>query len=68
VQELSTEETAQALDLAEQTVKTRLHRARGLLRRVILQRTEPELPQALPFRGALRPGGESRLERIGGSS
>ena len=49
VQGLSIEETAQALDIAEQTVKTRLHRARGLLKRVILQRTEPELPQALPF-------------------
>jgi len=69
VQELSTEETAQALDLAEQTVKTRLHRARGLLRRVILQRTEPELPQALPF-PAVRCDRVVRavLERIGGSS
>jgi RNA polymerase sigma-70 factor (ECF subfamily) len=32
LEELSTEETAQALGLSEQAVKTRLHRARLLLR------------------------------------
>lgn len=49
VQGLSVEETAGVLDLNEDTVKTRLHRARGLLQRSILDRTEPVLPQALPF-------------------
>jgi RNA polymerase sigma-70 factor (ECF subfamily) len=33
VEELSTAETAECLELTEETVKTRLHRARGLLRR-----------------------------------
>ncbi len=49
VQGLSVEETAEALDLEEATVKTRLHRARALLQRAILDRTEPALARALPF-------------------
>ena len=49
VQGLSIEETAETLDLNTETVKTRLHRARGLLQKSILARTEPALAQALPF-------------------
>jgi RNA polymerase sigma-70 factor (ECF subfamily) len=49
VQELSVEETAQSLDLNEETVKTRLHRARGLLREAILEKLEDALGKALPF-------------------
>ena len=49
VQGLSVEETAETLDLNTETVKTRLHRARGLLQKAILARTEPALARALPF-------------------
>ena len=49
VQGLSVEETAEALEIEEATVKTRLHRARALLQRAILARTEPAVAQALPF-------------------
>ncbi len=49
VQELSTEETAQCLDINEETVKTRLHRARALLRRMLLEELEPSLGNVLPF-------------------
>ena len=49
VQGLSVEETAETLDLNTETVKTRLHRARGLLQKAIIARTEPALARALPF-------------------
>ena len=49
VQGLSIEETAETLDLKTETVKTRLHRARGLLQKAIIARTEPALARALPF-------------------
>jgi RNA polymerase sigma-70 factor (ECF subfamily) len=49
VQGLSIDETAESLDLNEDTVKTRLHRARHLLQSAILLRTEPQLESALPF-------------------
>jgi RNA polymerase sigma-70 factor, ECF subfamily len=49
VQELSVEETAQCLDLREETVKTRLHRARALLRRSLLEQLEPAAGEAMPF-------------------
>lgn len=49
VQQLSVEETAQCLDLKEETVKTRLHRARALLRRALVQQLEPALDGLLPF-------------------
>ena len=51
VQGLSVEETAEALDLNEDTVKTRLFRARALLQQSILDRTEPALPRAMSFMG-----------------
>ena len=49
VQGLSVEETAEALELEEATVKTRLHRARGLLQKAIIEKTEPGLARAMPF-------------------
>jgi RNA polymerase sigma-70 factor (ECF subfamily) len=49
VQELSIEETATCLDIEPATVKTRLHRARGLLRRKLLAEIEPGERDALPF-------------------
>jgi len=42
-------EIAAALDVAENTVKTRLHRARALLRRKLLAQMEPVERKALPF-------------------
>src|SRR5438067_4052764 len=49
VQELSVEETARCLDVPPATVKTRLHRARALLRRHLLAELEPAGREALPF-------------------
>jgi RNA polymerase sigma-70 factor (ECF subfamily) len=49
VQELSQEETARCLEINEGTVKTRLHRARALLRRKLLERFEPGAGEAMPF-------------------
>jgi len=49
VEEMSVAETAEVLEIPEETVKTRLHRARGLLRQSILDRTEATLPTLLGF-------------------
>jgi RNA polymerase sigma-70 factor (ECF subfamily) len=49
VQDLSVEETAEVLDLVPETVKTRLHRARKLLRRSLMEQLDQALPRALPF-------------------
>ena len=51
VEELSTAETAESLALSEEAVKTRLHRARGLLRRE-LSGVVPARAGVLPFPGA----------------
>jgi RNA polymerase sigma-70 factor (ECF subfamily) len=40
VEELSTSETAEVLDIPDDTVKTRLHRARGMLQKQLLDRSE----------------------------
>ncbi|WP_028033029.1 RNA polymerase sigma factor [Chelativorans sp. J32] len=48
---MSLEETAKLLDLRPQTVKTRLHRARALLRRDIEAKIGPVLLDAFPFAG-----------------
>jgi RNA polymerase sigma-70 factor (ECF subfamily) len=52
VESLSTEETAECLDLTGQTVKTRLHRARSLLRRDLADRVGPSAARAYAFAGA----------------
>ena len=49
VQELSIHETAECLELEPATVKTRLHRARALLRRALLEQLDPGARKALPF-------------------
>jgi RNA polymerase sigma-70 factor (ECF subfamily) len=55
--QLTVEETAVALDLAPATVKTRLHRARRLLRAALDRKLAATLTDAFPFLGV-------RCERI----
>ena len=52
VEQLSTLETAESLHLSEEAVKTRLHRARALLRRSVEERMGPALAGAYAFMGA----------------
>lgn len=52
VEELSTAETAESLDLTEENVKVRLHRARAMLRRELLTRAGPGIAAVYPFAGA----------------
>jgi RNA polymerase sigma-70 factor, ECF subfamily len=51
VEELSTEETAALLDINPATVKTRLHRARRLIRAGIEERLSPAFSDIFPFDG-----------------
>ena len=52
VEECSIAETAAALGVREETVKTRLHRARRLLRTVLIERLAPTTSEAFLFLGA----------------
>jgi RNA polymerase sigma-70 factor (ECF subfamily) len=52
VEEMSIEETASFLGLQEETVKTRLHRARHLLRQALDVQLAPALKDSFPFDGA----------------
>jgi RNA polymerase sigma-70 factor (ECF subfamily) len=52
VEEMSIEETATALAIRPETVKTRLHRARRLLRRSLDDHLASTLKNAFPFAGA----------------
>jgi len=52
IEELSTAETAQCLDVSEDVVKTRLHRARAILRRELLARAGASEAVLYPFLGA----------------
>jgi RNA polymerase sigma-70 factor, ECF subfamily len=52
VEEMSIEETAELLDLKPETVKTRLHRARALLRADLERQVGPMLTDVFPFAGA----------------
>jgi RNA polymerase sigma-70 factor (ECF subfamily) len=52
VEDMSTEETAESLDLTPDAVKTRLHRARGLLRKQLLARAGASQVTLFPFAGA----------------
>jgi RNA polymerase sigma factor (sigma-70 family) len=52
VQECNIEETALCLDLKPETVKTRLHRARRLLRRALDEKLAATMTEAFPFLGA----------------
>ena len=49
IEGLSTAETAEGLELGEEAVKTRLHRARALLRRSLLEQLDPGARKAFPF-------------------
>ena len=51
IEEMSIEETAELLDLRPETVKTRLHRARRLVRESLEKSLGPALTQAFPFDG-----------------
>jgi RNA polymerase sigma-70 factor, ECF subfamily len=51
VEELSTQETAEALEILPETVKTRFFRAREMLRRDLVARIDALSPQAYPFLG-----------------
>jgi len=51
IEELSTAETAESLEVTEETVKTRLHRARAVLRRELLARAGTGIRHAFPFMG-----------------
>lgn len=52
VEQLSTIETAESLELSEEAVKTRLHRARALLRRELAAQLGPAIVQSYAFLGA----------------
>lgn len=52
VEEMSIEETADYLGIRSETVKTRLHRARRLLREALNQTLSSALTDAFPFEGA----------------
>ena len=51
VEGLSTEETARALSIETETVKTRLHRARTRLQRALQDQLAPALKDTFPFDG-----------------
>jgi len=53
MEELGVEETAANLDIPAATVKTRLHRARRLLREGLNERVASAVTEAFPFMGAL---------------
>lgn len=49
VEEMSTEETAEALELSEENVRIRLHRARGLLKKYLVEKAGLAARHAYPF-------------------
>ena len=51
IEELSTAETAEALDLTEDNVKIRLHRGHGMIRNWLFERIGPGAKEAFPFMG-----------------
>jgi len=67
VEQLSTSETAECLELSEEAVKTRLHRSRALLRRELENRLGPAIAEAYAFLGTRCDRIVAQvLERIGG--
>lgn len=71
VEDCSINETAEFLDIRPETVKTRLHRARRLLRTALDERIESGMKGAFPFLGArcqrMTDAVLARLEREHGS-
>ena len=51
VEDMSTEETAESLEISADAVKTRLHRARGMLRRELFARAGASQSALYPFAG-----------------
>jgi RNA polymerase sigma-70 factor (ECF subfamily) len=51
VEELSTIETAEALSISEENVKTRLHRGRALVRKKLYARVGSNAPSTFSFMG-----------------
>lgn len=51
IEELSTADTAAALDLTEENVKVRLHRARAMIREWLFDRVGARAKEAFPFMG-----------------
>ena len=51
IEEMSTSETAEALEISEENVKTRLHRGHALLRKELLARVSSGAASAFPFMG-----------------
>ena len=51
IEGLSTAETAESLQITEDVVKTRLYRARAMLRRELLARAGPTIARTFPFLG-----------------
>jgi RNA polymerase sigma-70 factor (ECF subfamily) len=49
IEEMSTAETAHALDLSEENVKVRLHRGHGMIRRWLVDRVGTNAREAFPF-------------------
>jgi RNA polymerase sigma-70 factor (ECF subfamily) len=49
VEGMSTAETAESLGVSEDVIKTRLHRARGLLRDALYERAGVSTPAAFQF-------------------
>src|SRR5437764_6075175 len=67
IEQMSTAETAAALELSEDNVKVRLHRARGLVRKDLYARIGSDAPRAFGFMGARCDRViKNVLERIGG--
>ena len=52
VEQLSTQETADVLELSEEAVKVRLHRARAMLRDGLFAKVDKSLAETFPFLGA----------------
>ena len=52
IEQMSIEETATQLDIRPETVKTRLHRARRLLRKNLDDKLSTVLRDTFPFQGA----------------
>jgi RNA polymerase sigma-70 factor (ECF subfamily) len=52
VEGLSTLDTAEGLGLGDEAVKTRLHRARAMVRRAVTERLGEQIPQAFQFHAA----------------
>lgn len=69
VEQLSVTETAEVLAISEDTVKTRLHRARSLLRKALVERVGTALPSVFDFHQSRCDRVVARvLERIQGAS